>query len=102
MPALNETVEAGLQINHKGYYRLTGNGPHKWKLMHRRVMEIALEQTNPITLSALGIQLDPRGKLRKLPEAWDVHHIDANKLHNCQCNLMLLDHTLHGVLFVNR
>jgi hypothetical protein len=93
-------VPDGLQLTYKGYYRVTRSGIHQWKLLHRRVMEQQLERTHPLTLAVLKIHLNSRGKLDSLPEAWDAHHIDGNKLHNCPQNLMLLDHALHGALFV--
>lgn len=90
-------LPAGLQLTNRGYIRVT-KGPFKWKLLHRRVMEIALEQTDPRTLAALGIKLDRNGKC-SLPDEWDVHHVDRVKIHNCIENLLLLDHVIHARLF---
>lgn len=89
----------GLQITKAGYIRITANGPHKWKLLHRRTMELALEETHPLTLSVLGVQLDSKGKFLSMPERFDIHHIDGDKLHNNRENLMLLEHILHAKLF---
>ncbi len=93
------------------------NGSHAWKLVHRRKMEIALEQTHPLTLAVLGIKLDGRGKLIKLDDAWDVHHMEkytcvkcsansplpaAGKTHNCLCNLLLVPHSFHAIFFEDK
>lgn len=97
-----DKVPPGLQVTESGYLRITRAGRHKWKLLHRRVMEQLLEQTHPLTLAVLGIQLDSRGQLRNLDDKWDAHHIDFCKTHNCACNLMLLEHAVHGAAFINR
>ncbi len=99
----------GIQLTNRGYARYTKGGSKiKWKLVHRRVMEIALENTHPLTLVAIGIELDDRGKIKAIPERYDIHHVSnkycerckaAGKLHNCLCNLWLLDHSLHAQAF---
>ena len=96
----------GLQLTNKGYLRYTA-GSQKWKLVHRRKMEIMLEQTHPLTLSVLGIELNGRGKIDFIDEKWDIHHIDGNKLNNntscLSCsNLMLLSHSVHAIFFEDR
>jgi len=64
-------------LTDKGYIRLWDK---EWygKYEHRAVMERLIG--GPI------------------PEHLVVHHIDHDKTHNCQCNLMLLDRRIHDRL----
>lgn len=60
-----------------GYLQEMVNG--KYVLQHRKVV-----------MDALGLE--------KLPDGWDVHHIDGNKQNNDLGNLALVTKTAHGKL----
>lgn len=37
----------------------------------------------------------------KLPEGWEVHHMDHNKDHNCRCNLLAMPKEMHKMFYGN-
>ena len=63
-------------VESKGYYILS-KGEYRNKLLHRVIFE------------------DTYGKI---PEGWDVHHHDFNKLNNDPSNLVALPHWVHAQL----
>lgn len=77
LPTTGRTVTA------KGYVRLT-RGQYRHWYEHRAVMDAATRQW---CYYGPGI-----------PEGFHVHHIDGDKRHNCQQNLMLLDAPIHNRL----
>ena len=62
-------------VGHVGYYRCTTGDRH---LLHRRMWE------------------DAHGPI---PEGWDIHHLDENKLHNSLANFECLPKAEHTRLY---
>ena len=80
--------KGGVHQSDKGYRRVS-SGPNRHKYEHRIVMEEMLA--------------DPIGFVFYPPEArvpdWaTTHHNDANRQHNCQGNLMLLQQCIHNAI----
>lgn len=75
----------GSTVTRKGHIRIT-SGPHRHKYLHRRMVEVLLEETwHPFWGN-------------ELPASMDVHHIDGNKSHNEYSNFLVLDHAIHSAL----
>lgn len=64
-------------------------------------MERMLEETHPLTLSVMGIELGTNGKIGDIPEKWDVHHQNLEKRDCAPGNLLLLEKAIHGRAFPN-
>lgn len=80
----NGKWKGGQTTTEKGYVRLyTREGRNRYA--HRACMEDMLR--NPVGLMFRGDGM--------IPEWADVHHIDGDRAHNCQGNLMLLDRPIH-------
>ena len=79
----------GRYVNECGYIRFSA-GPHRNKYEHRVVVEETIG--GPI----------PTGWDGQVEFAWEVHHMDFNRRHNCQCNLLLIDERLHRPAAVAR
>lgn len=78
----------GVRIHPCGYLQLT-RGIHRFKLVHRAVMEAML-------MSPIGLLFFAHPG--RIPDGMHVHHQDWNKRHNCQGNLLLLDSAIHNWL----
>lgn len=71
-----------LNEGHLRYY----SPPHlRGKYVHRKIMEDLLEETHPLTRQLL-------------PEAWQVHHMDFDKVHNCPINFLMVEDWLHSIM----
>lgn len=73
----------GYYITDKGYAKSTRRDT-SGKYIHRLVMARLCRHQCYYPLGKDG-----------LPVGFDVHHIDFDKLHNCPCNLLLMEHSLH-------
>lgn len=70
-------TEFGIARLHRGYYRITSSKEgNKDKALHRLIFE----KNNG-----------------EIPEGYDIHHKDENKLNNCISNLELISHSEHTI-----
>jgi hypothetical protein len=65
----------------RGYVLVCTARYRNW-LLHRAIVDIHIKEWNP-----LGWEGIPADRV--------VHHVDFNRSHNCDCNLLLLDGPLH-------
>ena len=77
----------GVSVSDKGYLRYR-SAPHRNKYVHRVVIEDELK--NPI-----GLCFTPG---QSIPTGFTVDHVDHNKQHNCQGNLILMEKKIHDVI----
>ena len=82
---IKELISYPFTLQSKGYPRIKQRGIYRDKLAHRVVIEILAEEQ---------LVERPTAKLF-LPENYQIHHIDFNKLHRCPNNLLILSPELH-------
>jgi len=75
----------GVHRKQRGYPRIKNRGPYRDKLVHRVVVEKLAEEH---------LTSRPHAPLF-LPEGYEVHHMDFNKMHRCPSNLLILDPSIH-------